>query len=116
MQKVLQKPFAWFVSYLDKKNLTHFLQFAVLLIKKELKVKYRGSFLGYLWSMLNPLLTMLVISAVFSKLVKGVEHYSLYVLSGLILWGMATTAITSGTNSLVTAASLLKKIKVNEDS
>lgn len=112
MQKVLQKPLSWIVSYLDRKNLTHFLQFAVLLIKKELKVKYRGSFLGYLWSMLNPLLTMLVISAVFSKLVRGVEHYSLYVLSGLILWIMTTSAITLGTNSLVGASSLLKKIKV----
>ena len=55
------------------------------LVRRELKVKYRGSILGYLWSTLNPLLFMITISFVFSFVMRfKMEYYSLYVLSGIL--------------------------------
>jgi ABC-type polysaccharide/polyol phosphate export permease len=83
-----------------------------LLVRRDLKIKYRGSFLGYLWSMLNPLLFMVVLSLVFSKLVRGVEHYELYVLSGILFWNMTSFTLISGTHSFVSNAPLLRKIRL----
>lgn len=90
----------------------HFVQVVVLLILRELKVKYAGSFLGYLWSMLNPLLTMLVVSFVFSHFVKGIPNYPVFVLSGIIFWNMTSQSLVLGTHSIVSNGSLMKKIKL----
>lgn len=84
----------------------------LLMVKRELKVKYRETFLGYLWSMLNPLLSMLVISFVFSHLVKNIPNYHLYVLSGVLLWSMSNVSLQVGTQSIVNSAYLLRKIKL----
>ncbi len=83
-----------------------------LLVKRDLKVKYRGSFLGYLWSMLNPLLFMLIISFVFSKFMKDIPNYNLYVLSGILFWNMANLALVGGTHSIAANAHLIRKIKL----
>ncbi len=90
----------------------HYLRLALLLVRRELKVKYRGSFLGYLWSLLNPLLYMLVLSAVFSKLVKGVPNYSLYVFTGILMWNMASMSLNLGAQSIVNGGSLLRKVRM----
>jgi ABC-2 type transport system permease protein len=83
-----------------------------MLVRRELKVKYRGSFLGYLWSMLNPLLTMITISVVFSFLVRGIENYSIYVLSGLLFWNLCANSLNLGAGSIVAGAGLIKKVKM----
>ena len=90
----------------------HFVQVVLLLIRRELKVKYAGSLLGYLWSMLNPLLSMLVISFVFSHFVRDIDNYPIFVLSGIIFWNMASFALVLGTNSIVANTSLIRKIKL----
>jgi ABC-type polysaccharide/polyol phosphate export permease len=83
-----------------------------LLVGRELKVKYRSSFLGYLWSMLNPLLFMMIITFVFSRLMRGVEHYDIYVLSGVLFWNMTAMSIIGSTHSLVANSGLLRKVRV----
>ena len=83
-----------------------------VLVRRELKVKYRGSFLGYLWSMLNPLLNMAVISIVFSFLVRGIPNYPVYVLSGLLFWTWVGSSIAIGTQSIVNGAGLIKKVRM----
>jgi ABC-type polysaccharide/polyol phosphate export permease len=95
--------FAGRVKYLDLVS---------VLVKRELKVKYRGSVLGYLWSMLNPLLFMGIISVVFSFLMRGIENYNLYVLSGILFWNMVTVSLNLGTSAIVRNSSLLQKVKV----
>jgi ABC-type polysaccharide/polyol phosphate export permease len=91
----------------------HFLGVVVLLVRRELKVKYRESVLGYCWSMLNPLLSMLVLTLVFSSIFKiAIEDYCLYVLSGVMVWNMTSFALNLGTQSLVANANLLKKIRI----
>ena len=90
----------------------HYLNVVRLLVKRDLKVKYRGSLFGYLWSMLNPLLFMLTISFVFSHLVKGIPNYHLFVLAGIVCWNMVTVTLISGTHSIVSGSVLLRKIKL----
>lgn len=82
------------------------------MVRRELKVKYRGTFLGYLWSMLNPLMFMTVIAFVFSHLVKGIPHYEVFILAGIVAWNMVAQTIEIGTSSIVANASLLKKVAV----
>jgi ABC-2 type transport system permease protein len=82
------------------------------LVRRELWVKYRGSVFGYLWSMLNPLIFMLVISLVFSFLVKGVPNYHLYVLSGILFWNLTNNSIQVGTQGIVNGAALIRKVQL----
>lgn len=89
-----------------------YLDLIAVLVKRELKVKYRGSVLGYIWSMLNPLLFMLIVSVVFSFLMKGVEDYSLYILSGILFWNMVTISLNLGTTAIVRNTDLLRKVRV----
>jgi ABC-type polysaccharide/polyol phosphate export permease len=81
-------PWHWAFFWTPERR--HYLSIVSMLVRRELKVKYRGTMLGYLWSMLNPLLFMVIISVVFSHLVKGIENYSIYVLSGILFWTMVS--------------------------
>jgi ABC-2 type transport system permease protein len=59
------------------------------LISRDLKVRYKRSVLGFLWAMINPLLTMAVLLVVFMRLFRfQVDHYPVYILAGLLLWSM----------------------------
>ena len=100
------------VSGRARVDFIHNIRLLWLLIGRELKVKYRNSVLGYLWSMLNPLLFMTIITIVFSRLIKGVEHYELYVLTGILFWNMTSMSIIGATNSLVNNSGLLRKVRV----
>ena len=82
------------------------------LVRRDLAVKYRGSVLGYCWSMMNPLLFMAIISVVFSFVVKDIPHYHLYVLSGILFWNLTSNAILGGTHAIVGGASLLRKVRM----
>jgi ABC-type polysaccharide/polyol phosphate export permease len=90
----------------------HQLELIALLVKRELKVKYRDSFLGYLWSMLNPLLFMIIISFVFSFIVKGIQDYNLFILSSILFWNFISLTLNLGTTAIVRNALLLQKVKV----
>lgn len=84
-----------------------------LLVLKDLRVRYRGSFLGYLWSMMNPLLYMLVLTFVFSKIMRfEVENLAIFILAGILTWNFFSQALSLGTASILNNGALLKKIKV----
>jgi ABC-type polysaccharide/polyol phosphate export permease len=79
-------------------------------VSQDLKVKYRRSYLGFFWSLLNPLLMMIVISAVFSLLFKfNVRNYALYVLSGLVPWSFFSASIDGCTMSIISAEGMIKR-------
>ena len=86
------------------------------LVARDLKVRYRRSMIGFLWSMLQPLLTMLVLQLVFSKIFdfrgSGILSYPVYVLSGLLFWNFFNQSIVSSMNSLRTNAHILQKLPV----
>jgi len=84
------------------------------LVSKDFKLKYRRSFLGVLWSVLNPLLMMIIMSFVFSYMFKStVENYPLYLIVGNVTFTLMNDATNGGLGSIIGAASLLKKVKVD---
>ena len=85
------------------------------LVSRDFKLKYRRSLLGVLWSVLNPLLMMLVLTAVFQFMFRfQIENYPLYLILGNILFTLMNNAITSGLRSIIDSSSLIKKIRINK--
>lgn len=83
------------------------------LVARDFKTKYKRSVLGYLWSFLNPLLTMLVQYIIFSTIFKsGIENYPVYLLSGIILFNFFSEAVGQGLGSIINNASLITKVYV----
>ena len=81
------------------------------LVERDLKVKYRRSFLGYLWSLLNPLLMMCVMSYVFSELLQSsMPNYPLYLICGQTLWGCFNESTNMAMYSVIQNGSLIKKV------
>ncbi len=77
----------------------------------DFKLKYQGSVLGYLWSLLNPLLTFAILYVVFSIFVRfQTEHYPLFLFLGIILWGYFNEATFNALVSLYTKSNIMKKI------
>lgn len=85
------------------------------LVTKDFKLKYRRSVLGVLWSVLNPLLMMLVLSAVFSFMFRfDIPNFPLYLILGNILFSMMANSTSAAMTSIIEAAPLLKKIRVEK--
>jgi len=83
----------------------------ITLSLKELKTKFKGAWLGFLWTILNPLLTMLVLSIIFTKVVKiNIERYPLFILCGLLPWNFFSSSIARSSNIIIENASLIKKV------
>lgn len=83
------------------------------LVISDLKVKYQSSALGFAWSMLNPLLMMLVLYFVFSNVFKfQQEHFDLYLLIGIIAWRFLANGTMTAMTSIVGKPSLVTKIYI----
>lgn len=83
------------------------------LVAKDFKLKYRRSFLGFLWSILNPLLMMLVITAVFSNIFKSdIEYFPVYYLCGFLIFNFVIEATNGALTSIVQSGYLIKKVYV----
>ena len=83
------------------------------LTSRETKRKYSRSYLGILWSVLNPLLSMAVLSLIFTQIfARSIENYPIYYLSGYILWHMFTGATNAAMTTLVDNKMLLIKVKL----
>lgn len=83
------------------------------LVSRDIKLKYRRSVLGYLWSILNPLLTMLILTIVFSNFFKfSIENFPVYLLTGQIIFSVFSISTTQSCFTIIENASLLKKTYV----
>ena len=81
------------------------------MVQKDLRGRYKGSFLGFLWTFINPLLQLLVYNLVFSIILRsGVDKYYLFLFVALIPWIFFSSAITGGSVSVVAQKDLVKKI------
>lgn len=84
-----------------------------LLVIKDLKLKYRRSWLGYVWSILNPLLIMVVMTVVFSTMFsKNIENYPVYLFCGQLLFNFMKSSTQQAINSITGNGALLKKTYV----
>src|SRR6266542_4058232 len=82
------------------------------LVRKELKVKYKDSLLGFLWSLLLPLVQLAVYWLVIGKFLSGgaVPVYGVFIFCGLAVWTLFSEILSSATTSIVYNASLVKKV------
>ena len=81
---------------------------------KELRVRYKRSVLGFVWALLNPLLTMLVMTIVFGNLLRfSLPHYSIFLLSMLLPWTFFAQSLAYSVESIVGNGELLKKVRIS---
>lgn len=93
------------------KELYNYRQLLKSNVSKEIRGKYKGSFLGVLWSFVNPLLMTLVYAIVFPFLLKSTQpHYVTFIVIAIIPWTWFTYSIFSGTNTIVVNGGIVKKV------
>lgn len=85
------------------------------LVSKDFKLKYRRSILGVLWSVLNPLFMMIILSVVFSYFFRfQIEHFPVYLILGQTLFNFMADSTGAAMHSIVDSAPLIKKIRINK--
>jgi ABC-type polysaccharide/polyol phosphate export permease len=95
------------------RDILRYRDLVMTLVARELKVRYRRSLIGFVWTMLQPLLMMLVFYMVFSKLFRfNLPRYPVYALAGILFWNFFSQSIVSSMNSLRGNAPLLQKLPV----
>ncbi len=93
------------------RELYNFRELLWALVVRELKVKYKNSVLGFFWSLLNPVLTMLVFTFVFSFVFRaGIQHFPLFFLAGMLPWNFFALSLNRATGSMIQYANLIKKV------
>ena len=85
------------------------------LVRTDFKLRYQGSALGYAWSLLQPLLMFLILYIVFVKFLKlgkGIPHYPVYLLLGIVIWSFFNEMTKQSLTSIVGRGSLIRKIRI----
>jgi ABC-2 type transport system permease protein len=97
-----------------RERLVRIIRYRELLVgmaRKELKIKYKNSILGFAWSLLNPLLYLVVFYVAFEKILgSGIPSFPIYLLSGLLVWNLFSTGLGAATGSVVANSGLVKKV------
>jgi ABC-type polysaccharide/polyol phosphate export permease len=94
-------------------ELLRYRQLVAMLVVRELKVRYKRSVLGLLWTMLNPLLLMVVYTVVFATIMRTAErNFAIFVLSGLLPWLFFSVSLVQGLNSIIANQELIRKIRI----
>jgi ABC-2 type transport system permease protein len=86
-------------------------QLLVNMVSTEIRVKYKNSFLGLLWSLLSPAMSLLVYTLVFGLALRnGIPNFVILLFSGLLAWNLFQTSVLAATGAIVTNAALVKKV------
>lgn len=100
----------------SKEYMNSFIKYMPLLnelVKRDIKVRYRHSILGMLWTILNPLLMMIVLSIVFANMFRmNVSNFPVYVMIGNIIFNFNSEATNAGMNAIVYNGTLIKKVYI----
>jgi len=100
----------WHDHRRDQRLIYH-LDLLSVLLAKELKVRYKNSILGYLWSLLNPLTMALIFYFAFKVILRvPIENYSFFLITGLFPWQWFSNSVSSSTGILLGNASIIKKV------
>lgn len=94
-------------------DLFRYRELFVSLFRREFRVKYRGSLLGVVWTLVNPLVLVGVYTLVFSTLWKAfsIEHYPLFIVTGLLVWVFFQASLLAASSSLLGHANLVKQVR-----
>lgn len=93
------------------REISGFRELIAMLTRKELTIRYQHSTLGFTWSMMQPLLLLVVYTLVFAILGAGFARFAIWVLCGLLIWTMVSTSLTTATQSITSNSSLVGKVK-----
>lgn len=106
MKSIMERNTAW-------QHLVRYKPLLRELVIRDLKVKYRRSILGYLWSLLNPLLMMAVLSFIFSTFFKSsIPNFPLYLICGQTLWSFFNESTTMAMGSVLANGQLIRKVYI----
>src|SRR2546430_9023514 len=95
----------------DLRRLVRHRDLLLLLTQKDLKLKYKGTALGFLWSFLNPLLMMIVYAAVFSVVAKiSMNNYPVFLLAGMLPWNAFIVSILTASMAIIGNANLIRRV------
>jgi ABC-type polysaccharide/polyol phosphate export permease len=96
------------------RNLVRYRGLITSLVARDLKARYRGSVLGFVWSFVNPLLLLLVYWFVFTFVIpnriQGLEPYPLFLFCGILPWTWFSTSLSDAAGSLISGGNLIKKV------
>lgn len=108
-----RRPAGWFRRVReDRAELIRYWPVVQNMVSQELRVRYQRSFMGFLWTLINPLLLMTILSLVFSNLFPTRDNYSLFLLSGMVPWGLLAGTVIESTGCVIGSEPLIKKIYV----
>jgi ABC-type polysaccharide/polyol phosphate export permease len=93
----------------DRRELVRFWPVIQNMVVQELRVRYQRSILGFVWTLLNPLLMMVTLSCVFSQFTQ-IEHYSLFLFAGMVPWGFLSNSLNEGAVCIISNEGLIRKI------
>lgn len=99
--------------YLNFRELWHYRELFYIFAWRDIKVRYKQTFLGVAWVVFQPLVSMAVFTVFFGNLVKipsGNLPYPLFVLCGLVFWTFFSNALSSASNSLISSENIIKKV------
>lgn len=93
------------------KELWEYREMVISFVKRDLKSRYRGSVLGFLWMFLNPLLQLAVYTVVFSTIMRaGIDQFYLFLFVALVPWLFFSTCLSTGTTVIFSQQDMVKKI------
>ena len=93
------------------REILNYRELLVMLVRKELTVRYKSSALGFTWSMVQPLFLLVVYTAVFAILRAGFERFSIWVLCGLLVWTLISSSLITATVSITSNSTLVGKVR-----
>lgn len=108
---IIQSRSVWHLP--DFGELWRFRELLASLIVRDIRVRYKQTILGALWAFLQPLITMLIFTIVFSRFARFPSNgypYAVFVLTGILPWLLFSGIVTASSNSVITSANLVKKI------
>ncbi|QHQ61058.1 ABC transporter permease [Anaerocolumna sedimenticola] len=93
------------------KELFSYREMIYSLVRKDLRGRYKGSMLGFLWTFINPLLQLIIYTIVFSVILKGgIDKFYLFLFVALVPWIFFSSAVTGGATSIISQQDMIKKI------
>jgi ABC-type polysaccharide/polyol phosphate export permease len=94
----------------DHQDLVRFWPVVQNMVVQELRVRYQRSFLGFVWTLLNPILMMVILSWVFSHIMDRVSNYPLFLFAGMVPWSFLSICLNECAFSIINNEGLIRKI------